>query len=171
MGVYYKKSTPQILRCAFKTIISSLKRRCVLLFCLFGFGGFYTPLSAFLLRLDLYLIKTFAIHTNDLGLRYKGVGVDALNDAENVGAFALLGQYDQYFSFSLGVPSLTVQYGHATMCAGDAGGDVLVVLGKDEELYRLARAVNDIIHHDTECEEQNETIEQVGQAAVGQYHT
>ena len=89
----------------------------------------------FLFGLYLDAVETFAKYTNYLRLRNEGRGVNALNDAENIGAFALFGQHNEHFALFLRVPALSVQHRYATMGGADGGSNFIELFRENKELY------------------------------------
>ena len=93
-------------------------------------------------------------------MRDESVGVDVFHEAEDVERLGLFCQYHYYLDILFAVPSLPVKQGDtAVYPGGDAFGYLFVLAREDEELHRLACAVDDIINHDAHDEEHAEAEE------------
>ena len=87
-------------------------------------------------------------------MRDESIGVDVLDQAEDFDRLALVGQDYQYLDVTFAVPACTVEHRYATMgFFGDAVGYLLVFFGEDEELYRLAGTVHNVVEHKADDEQ------------------
>ena len=85
-----------------------------------------TRLGRFEFHFDF--VETIAKDSAGEGLTHKGIGIDALNDAEDDVGFAFLGQYHEHFALLLGVPTRSVEHGYPAMELIDGRGDFIVTL-------------------------------------------
>ncbi len=94
-------------------------------------------------RLCFYLIETFPVNADDIGLGYESMIVDLLHETENTVRFGTFGQYDDYFFGLFGVPARAVENRYAPVYVMVyAIGYLLVFVGEDKELYRLSYTVD-----------------------------
>lgn len=105
-------------------------------------------------------VEAFAIHPYNIALRDESVRVDVLHQAENVNRLVLLGQYHNHFDVFFAVPARTVEQGYTAVdTSGDTFGNFFVFAAENEELYRLAGAVDDIVDDDAHDEQYAEAEE------------
>lgn len=105
-------------------------------------------------------VEAFAVHAYDITLRDESVRIDVLHQTENVNRLVLLGQYHNHFDVFFAVPARTVEQGNSAVDAsGNAFGYLFVFAAEDEELYRLAGAVDDIVDDDAHDEQYAEAEE------------
>ena len=91
-------------------------------------------------------VKSLAKHAAHLRLADKRIGVNLANDAEDLTAVVLPGDGGDDLILLARITSLGTEVGDATMQFVDKCiGNLLVLLGEDEELHRLAHAVHDPI--------------------------
>ena len=124
------------------------------------FGGWF--------GFDFNLVESVAKHTDDFRLRDECAGVNALNDAEDGGALALLCQDDQHLALLFRVPSLAIEHGHAAAGQVDGRGYLVVAVGEDEELDRLAAAVHHVVKQQVGDNQCAIAVEQGADVAAGQ---
>lgn len=94
------------------------------------------------------MVEPFPVHTDDRTLRYKCVRVYILDQAEDSGRFALFGQNEHHLNPQAGVQSGSVDHRHSTMQVFiDTASNLFILLGNDEELYRLTCTVHHLVEH------------------------
>ena len=98
---------------------------------------------------NFHFVEALAIDADDGTLRDEGVGVDHLDEAEDVGRLALAGQQTDDLALLTGVPAVAVEDGDAMVGLRAEGvGYLLPLLREDEELHRLAAAVHYVVEHE-----------------------
>ena len=107
--------------------------------------------------LHFHFVKALAIHTLHICHRNEGIRVDELNHTEDVDTFALTSQTDNHLALRLGVPTCTVEHGHASTCGIDGIGNLGVVAGENQELHRLSLAVHHIVEREGRDEQRGIT--------------
>ena len=87
----------------------------------------------------LEAVETFSIDTNHGTLTDKRVGINLINQLEDLGALAFLGKHEQHLHFPSAIETLSVDDGAATVrIEVDAMTDFLVSFVNDEELNASA---------------------------------
>ena len=110
-------------------------------------------------KFDFHLVKAFAVHAGYVGLRDEGLGVNRLDDAENVGFLNAAAQHHEHLHVLLAVPAHAREHGAAAIhLGGDGVGDFLPVFRENEELHRLPVVVNDHIDHNREDNKEHKAI-------------
>ena len=98
--------------------------------------------------LYLNLVEPFAVDSDDSTLRYECLGVDVLDQPEDDGRLAFLGQYEQHLHLVTRVETRSVNHRHAAVRIFiDVLSYLLVLVADDEELYRLAGTVDHLVEH------------------------
>ena len=94
-------------------------------------------------------VEALAIDADDGTLTDERVGVNLVDELEDLRALALLGQHEQHLHLSSAIETLSVDDGAATVRVEvDAVTDLLIPLGDDEELHASAHGVHHLV--DTE---------------------
>lgn len=89
-------------------------------------------------RLCFYLIESFPVNADDIGLGYESMIVDLFHEAENTVRFGAFGQYDDYFFGLFGVPPRTVENRYAPVyIVVYAIGYLLVFVGEDKRVVPI----------------------------------
>lgn len=103
-----------------------------------------------------YRIKPFAIHPDYRTLRHKSVGVYFLDEPENDGRFALLGQDEQHLHLTSGIEAVARNdRGTPAWIYLNTFGYLGIAVADDKELHRLARTVHHLVEHkaaNVECD-------------------
>ena len=103
---------------------------------LFTLGRIQTCLILLLLNLNFHFVEALAVDADDGTLRDKGVRVDHLDKAEDVGGLALAGQQTDDFALLTCVPAVTIEDGDTVIGLRAQGvGYLLPLTAEDEELY------------------------------------
>ena len=103
-----------------------------------------------LLYLDFDGFKALAIDTDDAALADEGAWVYHLDESDDEHTLALLCQETDDLHLLARVPSVTVEDGQCVVgLARDGFGYLLVVLGENHKLYRLALYVHHVVYHST----------------------
>lgn len=106
-------------------------------------------LAHFLRNIALDLVEAISEDANDGRLRYEGVGVHILDEAEDILALALAGQDEEHLGRRVGEPAVAVEDRHAVVGgAANGAGYLLIVFGEDQELHALSSRVEYIVEHD-----------------------
>ena len=102
--------------------------------------------------------ESFAKDADDVALRYKGIGVNLLDQTEDLHRLALVGQYHQHLDVVLGVPTDAIEHRYTAVCLlGDAVGYAFILLGEDKELHRLTGTVDYVVEYQANDKERNKT--------------
>ena len=100
------------------------------------------------------MVEPFAIDSYHLGHRNEGFVVDALDEAEDLLAFATAGHDDEHTALLLGIPALAVQLGNTALHhLAYLLGYLLVLLRDNGELHALSGRCHGVVeqnHRDDE---------------------
>ena len=110
--------------------------------------------------MGLESVETLSVNTGAGTLRYKGVGVYLVDEVENEVALRLLCDAKHHLQLLIGIESVAVERGAASLGNMVDGLAYLVPFGADDEkLYAHAHAVDDIIDKEGKDEQQHVAIE------------
>ena len=106
------------------------------------------------------LVESLAIHADDRALRHEGLRVNVLDEPEDDGGFAFLGQYEQHPDLAARIEARCVDDRHATVGElVDMLADLLILVADDEELHRLACAVDYLVQDEAGDEQRHVAID------------
>ena len=99
------------------------------------------------------MIESFPVYTDNGTLRNESPRIDIIDDLENRIGLALFCQDKHHFHLLSRIKPGPVDHSHTSVQSINLPTDLLIFTGNNEELDRLARAVNHLVNH-IHCDKQ-----------------